>query len=221
MVSGTNIIFLNLSHNQIRGELPRGLGDMQQVQAIDLSWNNFTGTISPQLGLCRELEVLDLSHNLLTGVLPSSLDLLKDLKNLDVSNNSLTGEIPATLTKCTSLKHFNLSYNDFVGLVPHHWRLCGLHLPVLHWQPTALRLGGEAQLPKAPPMVSVPEVFGRDVRLRRRASIRADNPLRSRCLEDPGLASCNAGGHVQGPTQRRLVTGDEVQVPADHTPGAG
>ncbi|KAM0824699.1 hypothetical protein ACQ4PT_070022 [Festuca glaucescens] len=117
-VSGTDIIYLNLSHNQIRGELPRGLGDMQRVQAIDLSWNNFTGMISPQLGSCRELEVLDLSHNSLTGLLPSSLDLLEDLKNLDVSGNSLTGEIPINLTKCTSLKHFNLSYNDFVGHVP-------------------------------------------------------------------------------------------------------
>ncbi|CAL5074257.1 unnamed protein product [Urochloa decumbens] len=114
----TSILTLNLSRNQLGGNLPAGLiSNMPQVQTIDLSWNNFTGAIVAGLADCVELTVLDLSHNSLSSDLPSSLGNLQSLENLDVSSNSLTGDIQS-LAKCAKLRYLNLSYNDFTGVVP-------------------------------------------------------------------------------------------------------
>ena len=85
---------------------------------IDLSSNKFHGKIPKVVGKLKFLRALNFSHNSLTGHIPSSLANLSALESLDLSSNKLNGEIPMQLTSLTFLSMLNLSQNQFVGPIP-------------------------------------------------------------------------------------------------------
>ncbi|XP_076891951.1 putative leucine-rich repeat receptor-like serine/threonine-protein kinase At2g24130 isoform X2 [Bidens hawaiensis] len=113
-----NAIFLNLSHNNLQGPLPRELSNMKTIKEINLSNNNLNETIFPKIDSYMDLAVLDLSNNSFQGQLPDSLSMLTGLVTFDVSNNSLQGNIPTSLSQIQTLRFLNLSYNNFQGMVP-------------------------------------------------------------------------------------------------------
>ncbi|XP_006300680.2 leucine-rich repeat receptor protein kinase MSP1 isoform X1 [Capsella rubella] len=85
---------------------------------LDLSENELSGEIPPELGDFLQLQSLNLSHNNLSGVIPKSFSGLKNVESLDLSYNILQGHIPTQLTDLNSLAVFNLSYNNFSGIIP-------------------------------------------------------------------------------------------------------
>ena len=91
-----NIYFLlDLSMNQLSGEIPASLGSLNPLKALmNISHNNLYGRVPASLGDLENLESLDLSYNNLSGSIPQSLAKLQQLTILDVSNNKLTGKIP-------------------------------------------------------------------------------------------------------------------------------
>jgi len=69
-----NLERLDLSSNQLSGEIPSEIGQLGLgLVLLDLSANQLSGPIPSQLGQSGFLEVLDLSRNDLTGVVPSQL----------------------------------------------------------------------------------------------------------------------------------------------------
>ncbi|KAK1412426.1 hypothetical protein QVD17_33671 [Tagetes erecta] len=86
--------------------------------ALDISNNQLSGEIPPTIGQLKALYILNVSHNKFTGSIPSSLGSLSQLESLDMSANKLTGEIPNALTSLTFLSTFNLSYNQLKGKIP-------------------------------------------------------------------------------------------------------
>ncbi|CAH8381344.1 unnamed protein product [Eruca vesicaria subsp. sativa] len=85
---------------------------------LDLSENELSGEIPEELGDLVQIRALNLSHNLLSGVIPESFSNMKDLESLDLSFNILHGQIPSQLTKLSSLAVFNVSYNNLSGIIP-------------------------------------------------------------------------------------------------------
>ncbi|XVF64422.1 hypothetical protein PTKIN_Ptkin09bG0168100 [Pterospermum kingtungense] len=85
---------------------------------MDLSCNNLSGNLPSELGLLRGLYALNLSHNRLSGNIPSSIGDMRLLESLDLSYNNLSGEIPTTLTLLDALATLNLSYNNLSGKIP-------------------------------------------------------------------------------------------------------
>ena len=85
---------LDLSMNQLSGEIPASLGNLKALKHLNISHNNLYGRLPTGLGCLENLESLDLSHNNLSGSIPQSLVKLQQLTTLDVSNNKLTGKIP-------------------------------------------------------------------------------------------------------------------------------
>ena len=67
------VTHLNLSSNQLKGEIPAALGQLSQLQRLSLYKNGLSGKIPPELGQLSALAWLDLSHNRLTGSLPAEL----------------------------------------------------------------------------------------------------------------------------------------------------
>ncbi|XP_068639587.1 receptor-like protein EIX1 [Aristolochia californica] len=93
---------------------------------IDLSENNLSGEIPSGLTHLLGLNGLNLSGNNLTGKIPNGIGDLKSLESLDLSRNGLFGEIPSSLSALDSLNHLNLSYNNLSGEIP-----TGSHLQTL------------------------------------------------------------------------------------------
>ena len=85
---------LDLSSNQLSGEIPASLGSLKALKLLNVSFNKIYGRIPKSLGDLKNVESLDLSHNNLSGSIPQSLAKLQQLTILDVSNNKLIGKIP-------------------------------------------------------------------------------------------------------------------------------
>ncbi|KAL2327155.1 hypothetical protein Fmac_020582 [Flemingia macrophylla] len=111
---------LDLSSNNLSGEIPLQVYSLIQLQSLNLSRNHFTGEISREIGSMKNLESLDLSSNKLYGEIPGSISSLSFLSFLNLSYNDFTGPIPVG----TQLQSFSAS--NFAG----NPRLCGAPLPI-------------------------------------------------------------------------------------------
>ncbi|KAK4608507.1 hypothetical protein RGQ29_002070 [Quercus rubra] len=112
---------LDLSMNQLSGEVPFILGSLKALKLLNISHNNLNGRIPASLGGLKNLESLDLSHNNLFGSIPQSPAKLQQLTILDVSNNKLTGKIPVD-NQMDTMNDPNF-YSNNSGL-------CGMQIPV-------------------------------------------------------------------------------------------
>ncbi|KAL6561908.1 LRR receptor-like serine/threonine-protein kinase ghr1 [Orobanche gracilis] len=92
----SDLHILDLSNNQLNGQLPNGLG-------------SFTG-----------LQVLNVAGNSFSGPLPTSISDIINLNSLNICRNHFTGPLLENLTN--NLQSFNSSYNDFSGIVPENLR---------------------------------------------------------------------------------------------------
>ncbi|CAL2247295.1 unnamed protein product [Prunus armeniaca] len=110
---------IDLSKNNIVGDIPTEIGQLQLLYTLGLASNNFSGVIPDQISNLKNLEVLNLSMNHLSGVIPSSLASLNFLKEFNVSYNNIEGSIPIG----TQLQSFEAS--AFEG----NPKLCGAPLP--------------------------------------------------------------------------------------------
>ncbi|PRQ24702.1 putative non-specific serine/threonine protein kinase [Rosa chinensis] len=88
------------------------------VTIIDLSSNDLEGEIPEELCSLVQLGTLNLSMNQLSGNIPSKIGNLLLLETLDLSQNQLSGHIPQSLSSLTFLSHLNLSFNNLTGRIP-------------------------------------------------------------------------------------------------------
>ncbi|XP_022866334.1 LRR receptor-like serine/threonine-protein kinase FLS2 [Olea europaea var. sylvestris] len=126
----SSILVLDLSDNQLEGELPNCWLNTTFLFILDLANNKFSGKISPTLGSLDKLEVLHLRNNNFIDELPSTLRNCTRLRMLDVGGNKLTGNIPAWIgTHLTSLTVLSLRRNEFDGVMPSTiCRLANIHV---------------------------------------------------------------------------------------------
>nr|XP_043630149.1 receptor-like protein EIX2 [Erigeron canadensis] len=88
------------------------------LTSLDISSNNITGEIPDVLMHLVGLENLNLSGNLLQGKIPKTIGNLTKIESLDLSINKLSGQIPQSLTSLTYLSYLNLSFNNLSGSIP-------------------------------------------------------------------------------------------------------
>lgn len=91
---------------------------LNQMSGLDLSCNNLTGEIPRSLGNLSSIRALNLSHNHLTGSIPVSFSNLTKVESLDLSYNNLSGEIPSKLVNLNFLEVFSVAYNNLSGSIP-------------------------------------------------------------------------------------------------------
>ncbi|MCK5521943.1 MAG: leucine-rich repeat domain-containing protein [Thiomargarita sp.] len=114
-----NLQTLNLSYNQLGGEIPEELGSLANLETLNLSYNQLGGDIPAALYDLTELETLYLNNNNLTGNLPSELGNLTNLVSLSLSDNKLTGNLPSELGNLTNLVSLKLDKNlQLTGPLP-------------------------------------------------------------------------------------------------------
>ena len=113
---------LDISNNQLSGQIPASLGDLKALKLLNISHNKLSGKIPTSLGDLENIETLDFSHNNLSGSIPLTLIKLQQLTILDVSNNELTGRIPNGGQMGTMVLNPNYFANNS--------KLCGIQIRV-------------------------------------------------------------------------------------------
>ncbi|XP_074592076.1 uncharacterized protein LOC141847879 [Curcuma longa] len=88
------------------------------VKTIDLSSNNLSGEIPEELGNLAGLYTLNLSRNNFRGKIPNNIGRMTSLETLDLSLNHFSGSIPQGMSQLSYLSHLNLSYNNLSGEIP-------------------------------------------------------------------------------------------------------
>ena len=109
---------LELADNQLTGEIPQALGNLNSLQYLSLYGNDLMGPIPETLGQLNNLQYLWLSGNQLTGPIPETLGQLNNLQSLWLSGNQLMGPIPETLGQLNNLQYLNLIDNQLTGCIP-------------------------------------------------------------------------------------------------------
>ena len=113
-----NLSYLNLDVNELSGEIPAELGDLANLQELSLLGNGLSGEIPAELGDLTNLQLLYLSANELSGEIPAELGNLANLWQLYLWGNELSGEIPAELGDLTNLAVLSLYVNELSGEIP-------------------------------------------------------------------------------------------------------
>ena len=112
------VIHLDLSANQLSGNIPPELGDLASLETLSLHTNELTGTIPAELGNLANLQILWLHRNQLSGAIPAELGNLANLQELSLRTNELTGTIPVELGNLSSLQALWLHQNQLSGNIP-------------------------------------------------------------------------------------------------------
>ncbi|GER55595.1 receptor-like protein [Striga asiatica] len=143
--------YLNLSHNQLDGNILSISDSGHDYNIVDLSSNKFSGPL-PQLSrssplflhlnlsnnslsgdlsefLCNrsinnQLEILNLRENHLSGEIPECFIKWQGLQVLDLGNNKLSGRIPNSIGFLKQLASLNLHGNNFYGHIPSSLQNC-------------------------------------------------------------------------------------------------
>ncbi|CAO2824682.1 unnamed protein product [Amaranthus hypochondriacus] len=136
----SDLTYLDLSSNKIRGKLPRGLV-FPNLSFVNLSCNQFEGefpnwsstateelylqenifskSLPQDIGdLMPKLFEMDLSWNLFDSIIPSSLCKMKNMVVLLLGNNKFSGDIPDCWDKAEHLWGLDLSNNRLSGTMP-------------------------------------------------------------------------------------------------------
>ncbi|KAG2242493.1 hypothetical protein Bca52824_095664 [Brassica carinata] len=114
----SNLTFIDLSDNLIKGSIPTSITLLSSLKALNLSSNSISGEIPDSIGDLISLKNLSLSSNKLSGPIPDSISSIPELTHLDLSGNQLNGTVPRFISKMKSLKYLNLANNAFHGVLP-------------------------------------------------------------------------------------------------------
>ncbi|XP_017624964.2 receptor-like protein 9b [Gossypium arboreum] len=113
----SNLNALAVSNNQLKGLIPMELCYLDSLNILDLSKHNFSGPI-PSCFDAQSIKHLHLSKNRLSGTLKNAFFNSSSLVTLDLSENQLTGEIPYRIGALSALSVLLLKANYFIGEIP-------------------------------------------------------------------------------------------------------
>ena len=100
---------LSLEDNNLNGEIPASIGQLDRLVILNLRRNPLQGPIPPELGQLKELRDLLLSGTEVSGSLPPEMGDMTGLRYLHISNTNLSGPLPETFAQLA------LTTFDFAG----------------------------------------------------------------------------------------------------------
>ncbi|GAU42683.1 hypothetical protein TSUD_131110 [Trifolium subterraneum] len=112
----SSFVTLDLSHNNFSFQLPNGIFNLtKDLNYLSLSGNNIHGEIPSSLLNLQNLRVLDLEYNQLQGSIPDGIGQLPNIQYLSLAGNMLSGSIPSTIGNLSSIQYLSIGYNNFSG----------------------------------------------------------------------------------------------------------
>ncbi|RID79318.1 hypothetical protein BRARA_A02064 [Brassica rapa] len=127
----TSLFYLDISQNQIKGQVPEWLWSLPGLEYVDFSWNSFTGFDGPAGNpfplLPKSITFLSASDNQFSGEILKTICQLDSLETLVLSNNNFSGSIPRCFEKFnTKLTVLHLQNNSLSGEFPEESVSVGL-----------------------------------------------------------------------------------------------
>ncbi|XVE68706.1 hypothetical protein DITRI_Ditri09bG0090600 [Diplodiscus trichospermus] len=114
----SNMIYVDLSVNELSGSIPATIGSLQSLQVLDLRHNKLQGALPPEICGLKNLYLLSLGANELDGSIPTCLVDLTSLRNLSLYSNRFHSTIPLTFWSLKDILYVDLSSNDLSGPLP-------------------------------------------------------------------------------------------------------
>ncbi|KAH0970656.1 hypothetical protein GBA52_022812 [Prunus armeniaca] len=113
------LVFLDLSNNSLSGKIPTTMGYLFSIQTLKLNNNRFLGELPSQLKNCTKLTLVDVGENKLSGLIPEWLgENLLNLAIIILRSNQFYRSIPPQLCHLTHLQILDLSMNNISGTIP-------------------------------------------------------------------------------------------------------
>ncbi|KAL6856229.1 hypothetical protein ACP4OV_019031 [Aristida adscensionis] len=110
------LVVLNVSTNNLTGNITGMLDGCPRIEYVDLSSNTFTGELWPGVARFRQFNAAE--NNLTGSVTPATFPDGCKLESLDLSANQLLGSFPDSVAKCVNLTYLSLWGNEFTGGIP-------------------------------------------------------------------------------------------------------
>ena len=168
----TQLSVISLFDNQLQGQVPSSISQLQNLKVLILGLNNLSGTVELDNFLkLKKLLVLQLSYNRLSCLtnranpmfpqfhilalascnlseFPIFLQNQRDMNMLDISDNNIVGEVPMWVwnSSFNNLQYMNLSHNFLTSFDQYH-PIIPLHMNTRDLSYNMLK----GPLPKAPP----------------------------------------------------------------------
>ena len=109
---------ITLFDNNLTGEFPSTLADLDDLRELWVHFNNLNGDIPAGWDAMALLEVLYINDNQLTGPVPAEWGNFAHMREFYSNNNLFTGSIPPELANMHDTELFNLSGNQLTGEIP-------------------------------------------------------------------------------------------------------
>ncbi|RDY00653.1 LRR receptor-like serine/threonine-protein kinase GSO1, partial [Mucuna pruriens] len=114
-----SLLFLDLSNNKLSGKIPTSIGSLVKLEALVLRNNSLTGQLPSTLKNCSNLIMLDVGENMLSGPIPSWIgETMQQLIILIMRGNHFSGNLPIQLCYLRSIQLLDLSRNKLSKGIP-------------------------------------------------------------------------------------------------------
>ena len=81
-VENNTITEINLSMNNLNGQIPTSIENLKSLQKLNLGFNKLNGTIPNQITSCTSLTSIQLFMNQIEGEIPANIGNLKKIKRI-------------------------------------------------------------------------------------------------------------------------------------------
>ncbi|KAG5524333.1 hypothetical protein RHGRI_031113 [Rhododendron griersonianum] len=117
--NSSNLKFLDLGYNHWNSVLPHSIANLSiKLTTLGLVGNYYlSGNIPPGIGYLENLRKFGLSENMLTGSIPDSIGKLSKMGELYIYRTNISGGIPSSIGNLTRLSIFVLSENMLEGSI--------------------------------------------------------------------------------------------------------
>lgn len=109
---------LNLANNNLTGQIPAELYQLENLFELDLGTNELAGHIPEEIGNLKQLRVLRIWGNRIGGTIPNSLCNIPNLLHFYCSGNPIGGTLPDSIGKLKNLAELYMEDTNIGGKIP-------------------------------------------------------------------------------------------------------